>query len=568
MENHNRNWLVGYVTQKIPNTPRKERYLGLFEATLDDTYLGLDLNWLSFGEESGYFARSQTNIIGRLAFAWHTAELSFYQDPTVGDMLRQAFMAVADHITPEGQFIWPNDKDMYWAGSHEHAWRLEPLLMGFIWADGVFSDDERDHVAAALRRAADWLIANPCIQHNNRGIVWCAIVMLCGLYYDDSAMQDVAASEIEAILRGVILEDGEIGEHTKQYAGGGPCTNYTYTGLGYVYLYRLFSGDDGLDTLLMQGARWLSIYNSISGYPLAAGASVRVAKPDPALTDGLPFLEWASHTDPFFARVADRHLNKMASIQRGVGTHIISPTIWAMLARGVDLDEIPEWYQNWTEMYERPNVQYALIGREYQTGITFRARLGPYRDVPEEGVHLRGLQTFAYGEEVPILFHGRNIVSTTCADQTDTCMTNAIKTAVFTKNGLDIIAEYRNDLETFYIFSPISTLVVHLCGHEKMRSFWSLFESNQDNIALDPNGRVVAFSDREGRVCFLQGNAELYAHEEGDDSRWMLDVISESSMNAFAFSNGSFHFGDCSLGTLTFSDASGSYDIDLSGIRF
>lgn len=568
MEKRNHDWLIGYVTQKIPNTPRKDRYLALFEATLDETYLGLDLNWLRFGEEAGYFARAQTNIIGRLAFAWHTEGLSFYQDPVVADMLCQAFIAVADHITPEGQFVWPNDKDMYWAGSHEHAWRLEPLLIGFIWADGIFSDDELDYVTAALRRATDWLVANPCIQHNNRGIVWCAIVMLCGLYYNDPIMQDVAASEIEAILRGVILEDGEIGEHTEQYAGGGPCTNYTYTGLGYVYLYRLFSGDDRMDDLLMQGARWLSLYNSISGYPLVAGASVRVAKTDPALADGLPFLEWASQADPFFARVADCHLNKITAQKRGVGIHIISPIIWAMLARGVDVDEIPNWYQSWTEMYERPNVQYALVGRAYQTGVTFRARSGPYRSIPEEGVHLRGLQTFAYGEETPILFHGRDIVSTTKVGQTDTCVTDATQTRVIEQDGLHIIKEYRNNLETHYIFSPISAVVVHRCEGADMRSFWSLFESNPEHIALDPNGRVVAFSDRAGRVCFLQGDAELYVHEEGDESRWMLDVISESPMNAFAFSNDSFHFGDCSLGILAFSDVSGTYDIDLSGIQF
>ncbi|MFT5368072.1 MAG: hypothetical protein ACI8V2_003035 [Candidatus Latescibacterota bacterium] len=564
MENRSRDWLVGYVTQRIPKTPRRAQYLDLFDATLDDTYLGLDLNWLCTGQEEGYFARSQTNIIGRLSFAWHTEGLSFYQDQTVGDLLRQAFFAVADHITPEGQFIWPNDKDMYWAGSHEHAWRLEPLLIGFIWADAIFSDAERDRIDAALRRAADWLIANPCIQHNNRGAVWCAIATLCGLYYDDQKMLDVVTPHVNTIMRGVILDDGEIGEHTEQYAGGGPCTNYTYTGLAYVYLYRLFSGDDRLDDLLLQGARWLSIYNSMSGYPLAAGASVRMAKPDPALADGLPFLEWASHTDPFFARVVDHHLNKMASTNGGIGTHIISPTIWAMLARGVEPGPVPAWYMNWTQMYERPNVQYALISRQYQTGITFRARLGPYRDISEAGVPLRGMQTFAYGEEVPILFHGRNIVSTTRVGEIDTCLQNATETAVFVKNGLHIICEYRKTLKTLYVFTPVSAVVVHQCTDGDMRSFWSLFESHSENIALDIDGRVVAFSGRKGRVYFQQGNAELYAHEEGQEKRWMLDVIAESPISAFAFSDASFTFEQATSDRLTFSDSSGSYPLDLT----
>jgi hypothetical protein len=566
MEQRSRDWLVGYVTQKIPRTPRRERYLDLYQSTLDETCFGLDLNWLREGTEPGYFARSQTNAIGRLAFAWHTEELTFYGDKEVANMLRAAFLAVAGHITGEGQFVWPNDQDMYWAGSHEHAWRLEPLLIGFLWAESVFSESEWNHIDEALRRAANWLIANPCLQHNNRGAVWCAVATLCGLYYDRDihlAVEPHAAS----ILRGVICDDGEIGEHTEQYAGGGPCTNYTYTGLAYVYLYRLFSGDHSMDDLLLKGARWLSLYNSVSGYPLVAGASVRVAKPDPALADGLPFLEWASLHDPAFARLIDRHLDKLEGEKGGAGTHIISPTIWAMLVRGAAGDPETDWVQNRTEVYRRPNVHYALVGRHYQTGITFRARKGPYRDVPEEGVHLRGMQTFAYGLEEPILFHGRKIVSSTRVGEIETCSTDAIEVAKWAQDGADMICESRENLRTIYIYTPISAVVVYLCPNFPMRSFWSLFETQAENIALDPIGRAVAFSGREGRIYFLQGNAELYIHEEGQERRWILDVIAECPVSAFAFSNASFTFGMVTSENASFTDASGVYSIDLDGIK-
>jgi hypothetical protein len=33
MENRSRDWLVGYVTQRIPKTPRRAQYLDLFDAT-------------------------------------------------------------------------------------------------------------------------------------------------------------------------------------------------------------------------------------------------------------------------------------------------------------------------------------------------------------------------------------------------------------------------------------------------------------------------------------------------------------------------------------------------------
>jgi len=133
----------------------------------------------------------------------------------------------------------------------------------------------------------------------------------------------------------------------------------------------------------------------------------------------------------------------MASTNGGIGTHIISPTIWAMLARGVEPGPVPAWYTNWTQMYERPNVQYALISRQYQTGITFRARLGPYRDISEAGVPLRGMQTFAYGEEVPIVFHGRNIVSTTRVGEIDTCLQNAVDVGCYCRVAYQCICVFR-----------------------------------------------------------------------------------------------------------------------------
>lgn len=563
MEKRSRDWLIGYVTQKIPRAPRNERYLALFDQSLDETYLGLDLDWLKDGEQEGYFAREQTNIIGRLAFAWHTEGLSFYQDEKVANLLREAYLAVADHVTEDGQFVWPNDKDMYWAGSHEHAWRLEPLLLGAIWADDVFSESERETVGAALRRATDWLIANPCLQDNNRGVVWCAIATLGGLYYDDPKMLDAVTPHAEGILRGVILDDGEIGEHTEQYAGGGPCTNYTYTGLGYVYLYRLFSGDSSLDDLLLQGARWLSIYNTLTGYPLVAGASVRVAKPTPRLSDGLPFFEWASHSDSFFGRVADHHLTKIETEGGDTGMHIISPLIWSALARGVEASACPDWYTNWEALYERPNVAYTLVGRGYQTGVTFRARRGPYRNIPEEGVPLRGLQTFAFDEEIPILFHGRNITSTTRVGEIDTCRRDAVVSPVTKQGKMSIWVAQWDKLKTIYAFTPMSLVVLHTGVSEQIRTFWSLYETVPDHIALNRNERVVAFSGRQGRVYFLNGNAELYTHTEEGEQRWMLDVIVDQGVSVFAFSDASFEFGDVDGLCLKFADGSGTYQLNL-----
>ena len=578
MEKRDRDWLLDYVRQEIPDTPRNRRYLALTNRALDDTFLGIDVGWLQKGGAEGYRARGQTNTIGRLAFCWRTPGLRFYHDPEVLEILRRAYLGVAAHTTSEGQFIWPDDQDMYWAGSHEHAWRLEPLLIGYMWAGEQFPEEDQGTIQDALRRAADWLAANPCNQLNNRGAVWCAITTLCGLYYERQEMLEVVEAHADDIMAGVVLDDGEVGEHTKQYVGGGPCTNYTYTGLSYVYLYRLFSGKDEMDSRLLKGMRWLSLYNTLSGYPNAAGASVRVVSPSPAIQDALPALERSSRDEPFLARVAEAYLDRQVGEKGLFGGHIISPLIWAMFEAGAasSANPLPEWYVNWAEVYERPDVSYALVGRTYQTGVTFRARPGPYRDIPEEGAHLRGMQTFAPGDEVPILFHSREVTSTTVADGIDTAVTNVSggpdgrevvlnrgEFLTVCRSELATILERRGHLWTLYAYTPVSAVVVSGGARGDIRCLWALNVCGGDP-AMDEANRAVVFPDRKGRIVFLQGGTELY----GRADRWVLEVTTGPPVSATAFCDASFRFEgrDVENGVLRFSDGSGDYRILLKDV--
>lgn len=576
LEKRDRAWLLAFATQPLPEAPRSQRYLARLEAGLDNTLNALDLDWLQNGGGEGYRARAQTNIIGRLAFAYHTPQSKLYRNPQLLEKLRLAYLGVARHTTSEGQFIWPGDKDMYWAGSHEHAWRLEPLLMGRLWLGDALPAQDRTEIDAALQRASEWLFRHPLKQTNNRGAVWCAVMMLCALYYDNNEYRQAAIREAQHILPAVALDSGEVGEHTRQYGGGGPDSNYSYTGWSYVYLYRLMSGDTALDSRLQQSLRWFSFYNSISGAPLVAGASVRRRYADPgSFRDLLPALERYSKQEPFFATLAEHALQKPGKMAVGSGGHIISPFLWALLEGGVaPVIDRPAWHLDHTEMFDHPEVQYLLVSRpHYQTGVTSRGRLREGYNYP-----LRGLQSFAWRDELPILLHTDETNSETRADGINTAAQNvsegphgweaylAPSIAVPGKAGsLSTLTERRGTLWTLYAFTPASTVVVYGGARSTLESRWvmnRIFVSQPD---LQTTSRQVSFEGREGRLHYLRGEAELLP-EENDAAT--LRVTSASMINAFAFSDASFSFGKYSTDSreLRFRDASGAYRLALGGV--
>lgn len=574
-EPRDRKWLVDYVTQSIPDNDRNRRYLAFINSRLEasgDAYLGLDLEWLEKGGREGYRAREQTNIIGGLSFCWRTPGLRYSGDKVLIEKLRKAFLAVAAHVTPDGRFVWPGDQDMYWAGSHEHAWRLEPLIVGYLWVGENFTAEERRTIESAVQRASEWLLRNPTIQWNNRGAVWCAVATLCGLYLGKPEYAAAVEANVDAIMKAVVQEDGEVGERTAQYGGGGPCSNYTYTGLSYVYLYRLLSGRDDMDERLLRAGRWVALYNSASVFPLVPGASVRRAYVNPAnLRDIFPTMERLSRRDPFFGGVADRLLTKMEPRRGSFLGHVISPVIWAMLESRGDVPpaDPPEWYANSVSHYDRPEVHYALISRRYQTGITFRGRT---RDKYEFA--LRGIQTFAYGQENPILMATDEGGSTALADGIDFARRNVDRgpdgwEVVLTDDAkpgraaqLRVIVERRAHLWTVYAITPASLVAVYGGAKGGWTHRWVMNRSFVPEPTLDVAARSAIFADHAGRIVWLSGDAKV------DSSRGsnILTVTTPGPSAAFAFSNASFSFEGMAGETLTFSDDTGRYRLQLGGV--
>lgn len=555
---------VNYLTQPLPDGARKERYITAVN-NQSVNYCGATTTFTQ--------SRSGTENLGRLAFCYHTPGLRYYKDPTALSKIAGALEFSAQHIDSNGKFTFDDSAVLYDAGMHEHCWRLEPLICSFVWAYNDIDPLKRPMIEAALIRASQYAADRPVLQTNNRGSVWCAITYMAGVYFQRQDWINQVEKYADYIIKGVVYEDGEVGEHTEQYAGGGPDGNYTYTSWAYVYIYYLVSGKEKYPDLMLQASRWLSLVNTISGWPVVDGAMVRTSKPDlPALRDALPSNECFSKQDPFFATIATKALLKNEQYLYG-GNHIISPTIWSLLEAGVAAQEplaIPSWHSNHTREYSRPSVHYGLIGRNYSTGVVFRARKGPYRDIPAEGLSLRGMQTWAWKDENPIVHHSsQSDASWVKCGTIQTNLTDVPQVAgkyeVLMQTGplvnganLATFACRQESLWNLFVYTPVSTVAVYGGPAGTMSARWKTNPNASSSPVHNAGARRFDYSNRIGTLYYLSGSGSVSSNA--------VNITLGAGPLVCAFSDKQFVFGSLTNDILTFQDASGSYHLDLSNM--
>lgn len=577
-ETRDRAWLVRFVNQPIPDAPRNRRYVEHVNRQAGYC-LDVDADWLNTGRGNALEpARSHLGRLSCLAYAWRTKGLRYYQDPAAWEKLERGLLGVARNIQADGTFAWGPK-----AVSHEHAWLVESSLLTYLWLREHLPPDRRRTVDEAIFRAAQTMVQHPVPSASNQGSVWCAVTALASLYYEKPEWMAAAHRHADAYMlggTGNLYDDGEIGEHHQSYKnGGGPDCNYTYTGLAYIYAYRLWSGRSEIDPLLMKAARWLTGYHTLSGCGVVPGASARLIKAAPAVfPDVLPFYESMSKREPFFGRLAALSLEHADRYANAFGGHVAAPAIWAMLEAGIEDrgSSLPAWQLLRTELYGAPQrtaVCYALVSRRFQTGIVFA------NGVTASGERkwpFKGLQTWAWDQEGPVVCYANTAGSSTRADGIDTGRDNVDKgpsgdwevvlsqgpALADSRSALATITERRRTLWTVYAFTPISTVVVYGGAQGNLTSRWIMNPDFVSEPTLDTAARQVSFADRKGRLSYLAGQAQL-GHSGGSAPAHMLEVVAPAPLNAFGFSDGSLKFETPANEVLDFSDASGRYRLSL-----
>jgi hypothetical protein len=287
------------------------------------------------------------------------------------------------------------------------------------------------------------------------------------------------------------------------------------------------------------------------------------------LADLLGAWERFAVVEPYFGVLAGESLDTMRAHGAELsGGHCTDMRIWAMMEHRPDVPppaEEPAWHREYGQEYKTPGCLYSLVRRGYQTAVTLYASQG-----------MKGLQTWAWGDEPPILLPGAaRDVSATRAWALDTAEI-AVGKGVATTPWYDRLWDRRREpwtysyrqsfLWTHLIFTPESVVAL-ISGRTGPRvTTWC------SNRKAAPEPRVeagfVRFGERRGRLAFV--GADPVLRPGTDEGARLLIFERDELVTPFALCNEHFRFLETTPeGRTLFEDATGRYEarIETRGER-
>ena len=335
----------------------------------------------SYGQSRGTAA-----LAGALAHAYSMKHSQYYKSPVIITHIKSIFSAFADNQAESGEFVFSPIHYSTVFGTHEMAWRLEPLICAFEVVEPELTADERDSYRSMLERAMEFLLTHENSSLSNRGIVWCGVMALCYRFTGEKKYLDEADRVFYWVGR-LFKSDGETRE------GTGPDIGYSSVSLQYLFLYRIMSGNKSLDPILI---RSLSSYTRLftsNAVPLE-GMTTRQWHTDGSIVANVmgPLMFYADR-DSSFAQIAAHYLEALEKLPGGFtlshgGTYFL---------RGAQYNDIPQApgripYEPYARLYTSDHSQYFLYGNNYQTAVTLRGRKP-----------LKGIQTWSYKGQPPLI---------------------------------------------------------------------------------------------------------------------------------------------------------------------
>ncbi|MDP6119091.1 MAG: hypothetical protein QF437_06690 [Planctomycetota bacterium] len=554
----------------LTENARTRRYQDRIDASIDG-------NLDQFREQS----KNPVGLIhppSNYAFCWFSS-LSKWQgnEELLGlcqkGLERWADMSLADELTDIRQW--------------DHSWTFGGIANMYATVEEALPDAVRTRFLEACHRNA------PIAIHRDKmGTVGNQVIsgiigdLLYGHLLDSEEYLAIARERFEKYGPLIIMENGQANE---QY---GPCPNYSSGAFAGVFEYVLIEELEEWRPRILKSLDWFRWMHTESLY-LIPGPSTRMYYSRWMLH--LPLhcfsaLEYASETQPMFLDFRDRYEPIAGDHSRDHinGTDTVSIRLNTRETSESTTEQLAKWNEPVTEYFEqtwfgRAPIKYALIRRRYQTGITYMGWLP-----------MMGLQTWAWGDEPPILHSLHGAASGTQAWGIDTEAKSAdhyyyghgaglMAPAVVWRplggsqegqpDELPFTIWRHSKLIQMAIFTDVSTVIIHTGETGRRVTRWAL-NPIEPSAPIIEDG-VVRFENRIGRIYSLKGtpNPEeaigTFREEQKELPVQRLAWEIEDNDSAFAFSNESFEFVKDDLSEkrcLEFKDETGTYRADISTI--
>jgi hypothetical protein len=489
-------------------------------------------------------SRVSASVIGLLGEAYALPLSRFYRNREALGLVKKGLEAFRAHQDASGEWIFCPIRFSTVYGSHEMAWRLEPLLRAYVSVKADLESEERDRYERMLRRAADFLLRTPCTDRCNRGVVWAGVMALAHAMIGKQEYLEAARRNWALVAPTVFRNDGQVLE------GPGPDHVYSPVSMRYAFLYRLMSGDGSVDEVLIRSLRWaLRLYDS-NGVPFTGMSTRRDVARGDRLDGYLPLLEYYAAREPLFDRLAGDYLQYLES--RSVefawphgGAYALRAALFHGARPDVRGAEVPEYF----EVYEADVSIYAAVRRQYQTVINLGSRM-----------NRNGLQMWTYGRDKPVVCPTGDLASGTETWGYGSWFADVRDPSNYQTwhSDLDALAVERSGHYDFYVFSPVSTVVIYASPLSQRKTRWVMARDSAPEPVIE-EGRI-GFAGQPSLLYYAGGRPTL---RETRNAR-LLEFERDLPFDWYAFSGGPFRqkevcepvVGAIALG---FADTTGTY---------
>jgi len=417
-------------------------------------YTGREYQWLYT------LGRQSAASIGAFALAWALPTSIHHDNDRLKEGVIRGIEAYLQHQSEEGEFVFCSIRFSSVYGTHEMAWRLEPLLAAYLCVRHTLTEEQKERFYSGLKHAADCLCDNPCTSQTNRGCAWAGVMALAGRLFDDPRYREAVKEHWPWIGRRVLHESGQIIE------GPGPDFIYSFVSFRYSFLLRLASGEENLDEPLMQALDWLITMHDSPGLPMQS-VSTRLSNYSPReLSSLVVALEYYSRKRPYYSTMAERYLHILEGEPDGVapvggGIHWLGAACY--YDPKLEPEPLPEKLRRYDSIYSFDVTDYLNVRRAYQTLLMFNG----VKD-------FSGLQHWCLEGQRPLIFEFPGGASTIRAWGIDTARIRLLGDWRTDASDLLTATVDWGGIHTCYVFGETTTWAIDVAPGIERELQWAL----------------------------------------------------------------------------------------------
>lgn len=547
--------------------------------------------------------RVGTAVLCQAAFCWYSPLSRHRGDPQLKRFFENGVHFHLASVRADGLMGAFGFNGEGWA----HGWDIEGLIYGMVFLGdaidpALFAFAKKQMAVCAERMMNFPRVPSIIGSFGNQRCVFTLGLYLYGHLLNEPRYIAESDRYWQDAMVNVLDHSGQVIEQM------GPCLHYSHTAFIYAWLNLVVRNDTTQLPRVVRCLQWFRDRLTASQYPFA-GPTTRsyVETMGQRVQDLCPAIEQVAHLDPTLMNFIDRAMWRMMH-QTGplsakpadepgtlhlTNSHAASTAMWSILmaqpnaqpaeSLGAGYNQPVMRCHDATQLLKRSPMKYVIVRRKYQTNFSFT-----------DFMPFSGIQTWAWGDEPPIVHPTPLAPSTTQGDRLDTAKqgtshnwggygAGAVGIDGYihdrNENGDDnelplLVARY-DWLFRVALFTDSSTVILELGDGGPRRTLWTLNRTEPAEPTISPReANIVRFAERVGT---------LHASVNTPPAIVTLDVQNEwatgvkqlrydipNGVAAFGLSNGSLRFQPTAAGAILdgsvfrFADDTGSYEVTLN----